>query len=251
MEIAQQNQSANKKKSIIGIVGLCLGLVSPISLGLTVVPGFILCLIGIIRKSYRLVSAIGLIVCSFWLVLFSAFTPPGSIPYPFSIGKFCMNAPAFWVRYNIGDLRKAQSQYWFFGGAGGALYFEAKKSSRFEPNELIMFAEKHGWKFQDKTQLTKNDFTKFLDEKGKVISLDFDLYFNNDNKYEESKVIYERDKKKTDLLVNITVFNNFPVWIKEDCIVLSFDTGNRIGAYSHILISQNRNKMAVYYDGSR
>lgn len=255
MESSQQTQAKNKKQSYVGVIGFALGMAGICSFGLTALPGFVLCLIGIFRKSYRVLSWIGLFVCLFGLLLPSVWTPPGTIPYPLSVAKYCLNAPSFWVNYDVLRLRKAQSQYWFFGGAGGALYFRANKAETFDPNEVIAFAEKHNWHFQNRTRLTKDDFDMFLNEKGHVIWLDEGPYLSgveNVKDYDQAIKIYERDNQKTSLLRGMTMFpGGFTLWIQQDCDVLSFDTGNRIGASSHVVINRDGTEMAVYYDGSR
>ena len=142
-----------------------------------------------------------------------------------------------------------------FGGAGGSLYFKAGKSQTFDPDEIIAFAEKNNWLFQSKAELTKSDFAKFLDEKGHVIWLDIESYFScfdDDENYNQGKKMYEQDKKKSDLLREMTMFpGGFTMWIQQDCTVLSFDTGNRIGMSSHVAINRDGTEMAVYYNGGR
>lgn len=249
MESRQQTQAKNKKQSFAGVIGFALGMAGICSFGLTALPGFVLCLIGIFRKSYRVLSWIGLFICLLGLLLLSVWTPPGTIPYPVSVAKYCMNAPSFWVGYDLLRLRKAQSQYWLFGGAGGALYFRANKRQTFDPNKVIAFAEKHNWHFQNRTRLTKDDFAKFLDEKGRVISLDLESYLDKEGYYDQK--LYEPDKQKVNLLTGMAIGDAFTLWIQRDCTVLSFDTGNRIGVSSHVVINRDGTEMAVYYDGSR
>lgn len=144
-------------------------------------------------------------------------------------------------------LRKAQSQYLFFGGAIGALYFRAADPLTFDPSEVIAFAGKNDWGIKNTFCLGKDDFGKFLDEKGHVVWLDLGDYIDRN---EENR--YERDKKKTDLLRHMTtVGGNGSLWIQDDCTVLSFDTGNRIGLPSYVVISADGSEMVVYCDDSR
>jgi hypothetical protein len=181
----------------------------------------------------------------FGLILLSIWTAPGSIPYPLSIAKYCVTAPAFWVGYDIRNLCEAQSQYWLFGGAGGALYFKAESPKTFEDDAIITFASEHNWDFLNRVQLTGEDFEELLNEKGQVEWLD-EIYFD-----EQTEKAFRVLQKKSGLLRNVTVGNQFPLWIKKDCTILSFDTGNRIRSTSHVVISNDKTEMAVYYDGSR
>jgi hypothetical protein len=257
-----QQTEKKKKKSYVGVIGFGLALGSHFLgpfLILLIIPAFILCLIGIFRKSHRILSSIGLTICLFWLsilfIFMFAMTPPGSIPYPLSIVKFRMNAPSFWVRFDRARLTKAQSQYWLFGGAGGALYFKSDESGTFKKKEVIKFAEKNGWRFENETNLNKEEFSKFLDEKGQILGLDIDAYFSpfdNKDDYEQSRKIHEKDMKKTDILREMTMGLGpwcFTLWIQQDCTILSFDTDNI--CFSHIVINHNGTEMAVYYNGVR
>lgn len=245
-----------RKKSSAGVIGFALGVSGVGCFGLSGLPGLVFCLIGIFRKSYRIFSWIGLLICLFDILLVSVWTPPGSIPYPISIAKYCMNAPSFWVGYDVLHLRKAQSQYWLFGGAGGALYFKASKPGTFDPNEVIVFAERHNWHFQDKLRFTADDFAKFLNEKGNVIYPDIKVSLDKNLNYEETErlyvKLYEEQQKRVNTLSGMTMYDGgFTLWIQQDCTIFSFDTGNRIGSLSRVSINHEGTEMAVYYNGIR
>jgi hypothetical protein len=240
------------KKSGAGIIGFALGATGLLSFGLTAVPGFILCIIGIIRKGHRILSSIGLIICFFGLILLSAWTAPGSIPYPFSIPKYCLNAPPFWVGYDIHNLCEAQSQYWLFGGAGGALYFKSESPKTFEDEAIITFAGEHNWNFLNRVQLTEQDFQELLNQKGQVKRLDDETYFANITQdYEQAEKAFQALRAKSEILRNVTVGSQFPLWINKDCTILSFDTGNRASLPSHVVINRDGTEMGVYYNGTR
>ncbi|MHC4693664.1 MAG: hypothetical protein ACYS67_13060 [Planctomycetota bacterium] len=250
MEKTEQAQLKAKKKSFVGIIGFALGLAGISSCGLTAIPGLILCVIGIIRKGHRILSSIGLIICLFWLPFLSVWTPPGSIPYPFSVAKYSVTAPAFWVGYDIRHLREAQSQYWLFGGAGGSLFFKAKLPNTFKENEVIEFASKYNWEFTNKTQMTDEDFAILLNEKGRlrkqIPKLDFDEPIDQEHVIE----MYDALEKKYWFLNGLTVGKSFPIWIRKNCIILSFKTGKSYSP-SNVVINSNGTEMAIYYDGSR
>jgi hypothetical protein len=188
----------------------------------------------------------------FGLICLSIWTAPGSIPYPFSIPKYCLNAPSFWVGYDIHNLCEGQSQYWLFGGTGGALYFKAESLRTFEDDAIITFAAEHNWDFLSRAQLTEKDWQGLINEEGQVERLDDETYFNTTTiDYEQAEKAFQELRKKSEFLRNVTVGNQFPWWIKRNCTILSFDTGNRASLSSHVVINGDGTEMAVYYNGVR
>ncbi|OHB53765.1 MAG: hypothetical protein A2Y12_19300 [Planctomycetes bacterium GWF2_42_9] len=229
----------------IGLVGFILSLFGILSSGLISIPALGLCIVGIIRKSYRKLSIAGVVLCILGFVLLSVWTPPGSVPYPLSVFKYSLNAPSFWLLYRPFDTKKACSQYWLFGGAGGSLYYVADKNKPFEKENVINFAEKHKWHFTEEIAVPKETILRLIDKNQNLVLPDIDFYFEDKN--EDAAIQeFEFDKK----VVNLTM-KGFPFWIKEDCIILCFDTGNVIKAQSVIVIDKNKTTMAVYYNGSR
>ena len=247
---ASQRGGATNGDSAAGIIGLGLSVAGPFTLGLAAIPALALCIVGIIRKGHRVLASVGLILSLFGVFLLSIWTAPGSIPYPLSIVKYCLNAPAFWVGYDISNLEEAQSQYWLFGGAGGALYFRAKAPSSYKADAVINFASSHGWKFLRKDLYTQEDIETLLDEDGHI-RWEGMLDDNAWQDLEQLKGTMESIEERASNLRAVIAPGQFPAWIKKDRTVLSFDTGNEIGAYSHVVINRDGTEMAVYYDGSR
>ncbi len=251
----KNDAAVTNKKSVAGVIGFALGVASILSFGLTAIPGLILCIIGIIRKGRRVLSSFGLIICLFGLILFSVWTAPGTIPYPFSVAKYCLTAPRFWIGYDRNNLCEAQSQYMLFGGAMGALYFKAESPKTFEEDAIMTFAAEHNWGFVNRVQFVEKDFQGLLNEKDQVKRLDYETYYNNHfrdyQQEEEVFQVFQALQKKSEFLRNVTVGSQFPLWITKDCTIMSFDTGNRAGLQSHVVINEDGTEMAVYYNGVR
>lgn len=248
MDDTQKTQKNKKQNSQAGLIGFFLGLGGILSCGLSALPGLILCIIGIIKGKYKILSYLGLLICIFWLFFLLSWTPPGTTPYPISIAKYCFNGPSFWVRYRTLDLRKAQSQYWFFGGSGGTLYFKTEKPEIFEEDDIISFAKKNNWRFKEKFELYEKDISRVSTPNGELVFPE--MPSDPSGNYELEIKQYESDQQTLDHLNSLQI-SLFERWIKGDCIVLSFETDNQLNLLSHVVISNDNTEMAVYYNGSR
>jgi len=142
-----------------------------------------------------------------------------------------------------------------FGGAMGALYFKAESPEAFKNDAIITFASEHNWHFVNRVQFREKDFQGLLNEEGQVKRFDYETYYNQHiqdyEQEEEAFQAFEALRKKSKFLDSVTVASQFPWWIKQDCAILSFDTGNRASLSSHVVINGDGTEMAVYYNGVR
>ncbi|OHB59117.1 MAG: hypothetical protein A2Y12_12875 [Planctomycetes bacterium GWF2_42_9] len=250
--MSNENQNPVRKNSKIGIIGFILVIVGYIFAGaMTLFPGLIICIIAFFRKSNRFLAVIGVLLCLFWLVYLEA--PDLLFPNPYGLTKFANNLDAkFWLWFEPLHLKNAQGAYWFFGGGGGALYFSSN-SSKYNSQDVVAFAEKHGWKYESQSKFSTVDFNKLVDAKNKVRYLDIEDYLQSTSDYDVNdfkavEKVYESEKKKADILRNATMYT-FPLWICSDCDVLLFNTDNHLP--SPVFISSDGKSLAIYYNGVR
>ncbi|OXU14485.1 hypothetical protein [Sedimentisphaera salicampi] len=237
------NETANKKM-YSGVFGFILSLAALLFYGLTSIPAFFLCVFGIIQKKYKKLSIVGLIISILGMFLLTTWTPPGFMPYPLSLVKYSLNAPSFFLFYRPLDIRKAYSQYWLFGGAGGALYYATNTDKSFEIENIINFAADNGWKMTEKSEYSEKRITELTSKNLELSLPDFETYLDNYNLEDAMRKI-EKDKKLTNLWMK-----GFPFWIQQDCVVVFFNTKNNL-YQSLIVISKDKSKMAIHFNGSR
>jgi len=113
----------------------------------------------------------------------------------------------------------------FLIGSEGSIYFKAGQKDHYDPNQVISYAEKNGWIYGGKLHLTKQDFSKFLSDWEKLADENHDLY----------QAIHE-----------ITGYIRSPLWIKDNCTVFGFETGQLDGIPSYVMIHDDGSVMAVY-----
>jgi hypothetical protein len=148
----------------------------------------------------------------------------GSIPYPLNLLKYRIVCEShFWLSFDKEHMIEAQSKRTLFlGGSLGSIHLKAEQKDLYDPNQIISYAEKNGWIYGGKLRLAKEDFSKFFD---KLTDENHDLF----------RAIHE-----------ITGYIRSPLWIKENCTVLAFDTGQANGLPSYIMIKDDRSEVAVY-----
>lgn len=249
-----ENKSPILKKSKLGLIGFILAIVGYIGFGaLTLFPALIICIIAFFRKSNQILVVIGFLLCSFWLTYLVE--PDICFPNPYGVSKFAQNLNVrFWLGFDPMHMKNAQGAYWFFGGSGGAIYFTSK-SATYNSQDIIKYAQNHGWKYKRENTLLATDFDKFVDSNNEVPYLDRDDYFKStadydDDEYESVEKLYKLESEKVYIIQNASM-RSFPFWIRSDCDVLLFDTNNRTGALSSVFISKDGKSLAVYYNGSR
>lgn len=133
---------------VLGIIGLVLGAASFLTCGLTAFPGFVLSLVGVLRKSRSVWAWLGLAVCApwvlyclFWLFLWS---PAGKVS-PFNRIRFALDLSEqrFWLDYPEGKLVGVRNRHGLFGASGG-LYYRASRPGAYTGNHVAAFAAAHG-----------------------------------------------------------------------------------------------------------
>lgn len=248
------NKNSVRKNSKIGLIGFILAVVGYVFTGaLTLFPGLIICVIAFFRKSNRILAVIGILLCLFWFTYLAE--PNLLFPNPYGLIQFTNNFKAtFWAGFDPIHVKNAQGAYWFFGGSGGMLYFSSK-SSNYNSQDVIKYAQNHGWKYESQNKLSAADFNNFVDAKNKVRYLNIEDYFKPTSDYDVNdfnsvQKVYESEKGKADILRSASM-NTFPFWIRSDCDVLLFNTNNVTGALSSVFISRDGKSLAVYYNGIR
>ena len=249
MDTQQTNVEKNTKPPF-GLIGFLLSIFGLVCFGLTSPLAFFLCIISLFRKTSIILSSIGIVLSFFPLVIlavvFFTFTPPGSIPYPLSIKKYADNAPEFWLDYRYQDIKKVQSQYLFFGGTGGALYYATLQNTPFDTDEVINFAEENSWKLTEKTPVPQEALKRLLGSDQKIKMPESTEYYEQKYPQQSFKQMHDFDYKIYQLSLK-----GYPFWINTACTILSFETDNSIGFPSIIVISNDKTQMAVYYQGAK
>jgi hypothetical protein len=220
-----QNTILQNGKSRSAVVGCILALAGFLWFGLFTVPAIVFCAIGIRHKKHRKLACTGLAICFSTLLLWIlTVTPPGSVPYPINLLKYRLVCKSyFWLNYNRENIVEAQSRRpMLFLGSEGSIYFKAEWEDIYDLNQVISFAENNGWIYAGKLHLTKEDFSKFLSDSETI------------------------DPNTHEALINITMFVSAPLWIKNNCTVLAFNTGQGNGLPSYVMVNDNKDEIAVY-----
>jgi hypothetical protein len=218
-----------KRKSYMAVIGFVLAFTGFVSCGLFTVPALALCAIGVRHKRHRKLAWTGLVICFCTLILWIlTITSPGSVPYPINLLKYRLVCESyFWLNYDKEHIMEAQcGRPLLFVGSVGSIHFKVDQKNHYDPNQVISFAEKNGWIYGGKFHLTNEDFSKFLSDWEKLADENFDLY----------RTIHE-----------ITGYVRSPLlWIKDNCTVFAFNTGQGNGLPSYVMINDNNNEIAVY-----
>ena len=126
------------------------------------------------------------------------------------------------------------------------MYYTTDNQNPFDVREIIDFAEENGWQLTERISVSKNRIEKLTNEDNYVEMLHFETYFQG-KEYDEAKRELELDQK----ISGYIALPNIPVWVDDDCLILTFDTGNRVGSLSSVVINEQRTELAVYYNGAR
>ena len=221
----RQQEPSGGRANYAAVIGFVLALGGFVSYGLTAIPALILSLIGIRRKKQRKLAVAGLVICLCFLFLQILFvTPMGSVPYPLNLLKYRIVCEShFWLGFDKEHLVEAESRRTFlFWGSVGSIHFKAGQKDFYDPNQIISYAEKHGWVYGGKLHMTKEDFSRFSAD-------------------------WEKPADDLDVAIHeVTGYIRSPLWITDDCTVLAFDTGQSQGLPSYVMINDEQSQMAVY-----
>lgn len=221
------DQNTTTKKSKLGLVGLILSITVLFTLGLTAIPAFLVCVFGLFKKTQRTLSCFGIVIIFIALFLlfinFIAMVPPEITPKVFNAYKFkkaCSKA-VFWLDYDREHIIELQSQKFLWLGCQGAIHYRSQPGT-YPPKKVVEYAKQYGWTYHFPVTLYKTDFEKY----------------DNNPDTEEYGNIQEV----------IHILSRSQMILKDDCIVLMFETGNFNGYASYIMISDKEDEMIVFYD---
>jgi len=226
--IQPQQELSPNRKDYAAVIGFVLASAGFVSYGLTAIPALVFCLFGIRRKRHKKLAVAALVICLCFLFLHILFiSPMGSVPYPLNLLKYRIVCEShFWLGFDREHMVKAQSRRAFLLiGSEGSMYFKAGQKDHYDPNQVISYAEKNGWIYRGKIHLTKEDFSKFFAGWEKSVNENPDLY----------QAIHE-----------ITDYIRSPLWIKDNCTVFGFETGQLDGMPSYVMMHDDGSEMAVY-----
>jgi len=207
----------------IGFIGFALACILSVSLAL------LFCVIGILQERHRKLAVISLCICIFFATVilpfrYISFSPPGTVPRFLRSYKFGRSCDCgFWLDYPKGKPVDIQSQNTHVFIRFGTVLYEGDSNS-FGSQEVIDFAESHGWKYHCYVSLKASDFTDY-----------------KDGKLEDSFPLFE-------VFHYLTAYNGSPLNFEEDCRVLVFDGGSGIGIASFVLVSDDGNRMMIRYN---
>lgn len=158
--------------------------------------------------------------------VFLTFTPSGSIPPPLNIYKFKRACPeaAFWLDFGKFHTISIKSQNTILFNKLGAISLYTKDYPYYQPDTIIEYAEKNNWKYYCSFPLYQEDFDKF-DTKAENIEIEDD-----DPLSEVLDLLYRS-----------------PIILKQDCIVLVFETDSPLGYPSYIFISKDQQSLVIFY----
>lgn len=231
-----------------GKVGFVLALISIVSLILFIVveemcfliifiPTFlilcgaslVLCSYGLFTNTDRKLAITGLSINGCAIVLFFfifiGLTPPGSVPYPLSVYKLKRACPeaAFWHDFDYDHISRIKSQYTIIITKHAAISFLSEPNT-YATEKIIHYAEKNGWEYKCILPLCKTDFDKY-----------------------DSKTLNQNLEAEGLLAEVLFWFYQSPIILKEDCDVLAFDSGSRLGYPAYAFISKDKSKLVIYY----
>lgn len=216
-------QNTTIKKSKLGLIGIILSITVFFTLGLTAIPAIIICIIGLFKLRQRILPCLGLLITLISLfslmIIFITFLPPNWTPTFLNTYKFKRALECdFWLSYDKEHLIDIQSHNTYLFSKFGALHFKSSPNT-YNKDNVIKYAENNGWKYHLSVTLTKED------------------YNNHDKHFDDTNVA----------MYVIYVLTPSPILLKEDSIILAFETGNMHGMASYIMISQDEREMVVFY----
>ena len=190
------------------------------------------CIIGISKEKKRKRAFAEMYVSIFFATvmlsfLYISFFPAGIVPRFLRAYKFKRSCDCeFWLDYPEGKAVDIRSLYTFMFIRFGTVVYEGEPNS-FESQEVIDFAESHGWKYHCYVDLKACDFADY--KAGKL-----------EDNYEDNYQLFE-------VFRYLTSYNGSPLDFEEDCRILVFDGGSRIGIASFVLVSDDGSRMMIRY----
>ena len=190
------------------------------------------CIIGTSNEKKRKRAFVKMYVSIFFATvtlsfLYISFFPAGTVPRFLRAYKFKRSCDCgFWLDYPEGKAVDIQSRYTFLFIRFGTVLYEGEPNG-FEYQEVIDFAESHGWKYHCYVDLEAGDFMDY--KVGKL-----------EENYEDSYQLF-------DVFYYLTAYNYSPLSFETDCRVLVFDGGSVIGIASFVLVSNDGSRMMIRY----
>ncbi len=230
-EAARQSNTEPAGIGNISLLGFALAIMGFVTFGVTSLPAFILCLVGMRCKRRRWAAWAGLpmsllgMVILFFAIVFAS--PMGWPPHPLNLMKYHIVCEShFWLDYDKEHLIQAQSRRTIFlVGSVGSIHIKNNEDDSYQPETVIAYAERNGWIYRGRLRLTKEDFDQFLNHHRQLERANIDL----------------------EMTMNETLgYIRTPIWIVADCTVLAFETGQANGVPSYVMISDDGSEMAVY-----
>ena len=241
-----------KPASKIGIYGFILSCLGIFSYGITSIPGCICSVIGIKRKSKPiLLSWFGLILSLFGFVilLYMSFLSQSSNPLNRFVFRRNVTEGTFWFDYDKGKLTKIDSVNNLMGGTHGGLYFSAENEGTFQREEVISFVETHGWEYIKQTSFSTDFIMSHINEKGNFRSKDYMSEFSDFNDPNRSSKVEASSTKQRFIQ---RIMSQLPLWIKTDCVVLTFHKPYEYLIFCcDVVINNSGDQMAVYVNMER
>ncbi|MHC4664607.1 MAG: hypothetical protein ACYS9T_01450 [Planctomycetota bacterium] len=200
------------------------------SCGLIASPVIVFCIWALYWKAHRGLTLFGLSLTLLAALVilpvrFITFTAAGSVPYPLNIYKFRRACRShFWLEYDKAHMVDVQSQNTLILTGFGSIHFKAEPGT-YKSEEIIAYAQQHGWIYHVKFSLPKDTFGKLEDDSS-----------SGDRDALAAVAHYLR------------AYNAAPFWIKENCVVLAFETENVLGIASFVMITKDGSEVVVRYN---
>lgn len=195
----------------------------------------VFCLLALCRKKARLLPLFGLLLsASVWAIVLYVFAflgPTGSAPNFLNRHKFIKQCPrsAFWLDYDPDHLEKLGVPA-LFSGSGASLLFVSAAEHAYEPENLIAFAQDHGWQYVGRAELKKSHLLDYIHFRHRTLNPSFPR--SDPNVFENLYFIFA---------------NNFgDIWLNDSCTALAFNSNHGAGVASYVFIENNQETMLVH-----
>ncbi len=217
------------KKSKLGVIGLILSLTVLLSLGLTAIPTIIVCIVGLFKPRQRTLPCVGLVITLISLfslmIIFITFLPPNWTPAFLNTYKYKRACPAaaFWLNYDNINITDVHCQNTIIIERYGAIKFKSQPGT-YQQDDIIKYATNNGWIYHLSLPLYKKDFEKY-----------------------DSNLINSENEEDLDLGYVLDGLYQSPIILKDDCVILCFETESVLGYASFAIISKDKSTLLIYY----